>query len=366
LLVGTLRNLDTMHAGFDPGGLLWASIDYQQAQVPADRRLALRRGIIDSIRGIPGVESAAAARPLPLSGESARGPIAVKGVGQQTQTYFGYVDAGYFETMRTRLLAGRDFSERDDRSGPKVAIVNRTFTQLFLHRDNPVGLRFQIRAAPGQPEPQYEIVGLVEDTKYNDLREAFQPIAFLYDGQADRLSSNFNIILRSRLAAPVLADSVMRAVSGVNRAAVVYTRSVDSIVHASLIRERLMATLSAFFGIVAAALVAVGLYGVMSYTVTRRTHEIGIWVALGAQANEVLLLLFGQGVRLILVGIVCGLLGAAIITRSLRSMLFGLVPLDPATYLIASLALVVTAALATYIPARRAIRVDPVTALHSE
>jgi putative ABC transport system permease protein len=366
LLVGTLRNLDTMPAGFDSRGLLWASIDYQQAEVPIDRRLALRRDIVDHIRGIPGVESATSVRQVPLSGESSQGPIVIDGIGQQTQTYFEQVGAGYFETMRTHLLAGRDFSMRDDGGGPKVAIVNRAFTQLFLHRDNPVGLRFQIRAAPGQPEPPYQIVGLVEDTKYNDLREPFQPIAFLYDGQASRPSSNFNVVLRSRLAVPALADAVTRTVRGVNPAAVVYTQSVDGLVHASLIRERLMATLSAFFGIVAAALVAVGLYGVMSYTVTSRTSEIGIRMALGAQPSEVLLLLFGQGARLILVGLVGGLVGAALITRSLAAMLFGLVPLDPATYVTASLALVVAAASATYIPARRAIHVDPATALRSE
>jgi putative ABC transport system permease protein len=322
--------------------------------------------MLDHIRGIPGIESATSVRQVPLSGESSQGPIVIDGIGQQTQSYFEQVGAGYFETMRTRLIAGRDFSERDDPGGPKVAIVNRAFTQLFLHRDNPVGLTFQIRAAPGQPEPPYQIVGLVEDTKYNDLREPFQPIAFLYDGQANRPSSNFNVMLRSRLAAPALADAVTRSVTSVNPAAVVYTRSVDSLVHAALIRERLMATLSAFFGIVAVALVVVGLYGVMSYTVTRRTNEIGIRMALGARPKEVLVLLFGQGARLILVGIVSGLIGAAVIARSLAAMLFGLVPLDLATYVTASLVLAVAAVLATYIPARRAIHVDPATALRSE
>src|SRR4029077_11154619 len=170
LFVRTLGNLGTQDAGFRLNNLVWANIDYQQANVPVDRRVALRQQMVERLRAIPGVESAASVRQVPLGGESSLGPIVVNGIGQQTQSYFSRVGVGYFETIGTTLIAGRDFSIRDTVAAPRVAIVNRTFARLYLSQDNPVGLRFALRAAPGQPEPPYEIIGLVPDSKYNDLR----------------------------------------------------------------------------------------------------------------------------------------------------------------------------------------------------
>jgi ABC-type antimicrobial peptide transport system permease subunit len=248
---------------------------------------------------------------------------------------------------------------------PDVAIVNQAFARQFLDGANPVGRRLWIEAAPGSPDTPYEIVGLVGDTKYEDLREEFQPIVY-YAAAQDEGGAGAQIMIRSRLPQAETVAAVKRVLNEINPAITVKFEWLKPLIEATILRERLMATLSGFFGLLALVLACIGLYGILSYGVASRTTELGIRMALGAQRGAVFWLILREALWLVLIGMAVGLPLIFALTRLAATLLFDLSPTDPVSLSAAALLLFGVALLAGYLPSRRATRVDPIVALRYE
>jgi predicted permease len=290
----------------------------------------------------------------------------VRGETRKEIVNFNAVGAGYFKTMATPMLAGRDFDTRDTSNAGRVAIVTEQFAKTFFGGRNPVGGTFQIEEGAGVERPVYQIVGLVKDAKYTDLREEFTPVAFVAAAQDEKPDPFLQVVLRSSAPLPELTRAVAAAVAETSPRAIVNFRSLQTLVRESLLRERLMATLSGFFGLLAGLLATIGLYGVMSYTVERRKTEIGIRIALGADRRAVVGMIMRESFTLLAAGILVGGVAAIAAARWASALLFGLRPGDPATLAAASAALAVVATLATFVPARRAARLEPTMALKEQ
>jgi predicted permease len=366
LFVRSLRNLMTLDAGFSQDGILIVNLDLRRAGVAEDRRLQFYEEITARIAGLPGVASAANAFIVPVSGSGWNNTIVIGGTKYKQNVNFNRVSPGYFRTMGTPVLAGRDFDATDVPGPEPSAIVTQLFARQFFPNQNPIGQRFQIDEAPDRPHPIYRIVGLVKDSKYTDLREDFTPIAFMAASQDDEPFPFLQVVVRSTAPLTTLTAEVSAAVGQTNRAIVLDFQTMRTQVRDSLLRERLMATLSGFFGGLAALLATIGLYGVMSYTVVRRKSEIGIRMALGADRRAVLRMVMREAGVLLAAGVVVGLLLAVAAARAATALLFGLHPGDPATLAMAAGGLGLVAMLASYLPALRASRLEPTEALREE
>jgi predicted permease len=365
LFARTLQNLATADLGFQPDGLLAVNLDLRRDPIPQERRLAVDADLLDRLRALPSVQSAAQVSIVPLSGSGWNEPIVIDGVSQDGID-FNRVSPGYFQTMQTRLLRGRDFNTRDVAGAPPVAIVTETFVRKFLGAGDPIGRRFQIQVAPGQPNPAYQIVGVVQDQKYSGLRPAFGPIVFLAAAQDPEPDLFPEMLIRTRAPLATVSSDVAQAVGQVSPTIVLQLATMRQQMREMLLPERLMATLSVFFGVLAALLATIGLYGVLSYMVARRRNEIGIRMALGADTRTVVGLILREAGVLVIVGLVIGIVLAAVSGRAAGSLLYGLSASDPLTMAMAAGLLVAVAALASWIPAMRAARLDPNVALREE
>jgi predicted permease len=303
---------------------------------------------------------------MPVSGAGWNNEIVLNGTKISDPVNFNEVGAGYFRTMGTPILAGRDFDERDAPGAEKSAIVTELFAKKFLAGQNPIGQRFQIDEAPGTPQPVYRIVGVVKDTKYTDLREEFRPIAFLAASQDEKPDPYLQIAIRSGAPLTTITPAVVAAVGTFDRNIIVQFQTLPAMVRNSLLRERLMATLSGLFGGLAALIATIGLYGVMSYMVARRRSEIGVRMALGASRSDVVRLVMREASLLLVAGVVVGTVLAVAAARTAVTLLFGLHPGDPSTLAMAAAGLGTVAMLASYLPALRASRVQPTDALREE
>jgi len=374
LLVGallfsrSLGNLLRLDAGFQQSGILLTQVALTRLNLPPERRQAFKRELLDRIRAIPGVDSAADTNVVPLSGSSRSNRVWPDGSdrGQGKDSFFSRVGPAYFKTLGTPLVAGRDFDDHDTPTSPKVAMVNEAFARRVLNEANPVGKRFWIETTPNDPETLCEIVGLVKDTKYRDLREDFAPVAFLAASQDPRPSHFDQILIRSHVSLAGLVSAVKRTVGEINPEILIDFQVFKTQIESSLLRERLMATLSGFFGLLALLLASIGLYGIMSYAVASRTNELGIRLALGAEPRGLLWLILRETLLLVLVGVIIGLPAVLAATRLVSTLLYGLTPADPVSISLAALLMFAVAAVAGYIPARRAARVDPMVALRYE
>lgn len=244
--------------------------------------------------------------------------------------------------------------------------MNETFVGKILNGAKPVGVRFHVEGYVGRPTPTYEIVGLVKDTKYRDLREESRPIVFLAAAQNDQPDQFAQLVIRSSQPLSATLPMVKRALMEAGPEMAIEFRVLTTQIRDSLLRERLMATLSGFFGFLAALLATVGLYGVISYTVARRTNEIGIRMALGAQRGNVVGMIMREAGLLLAIGLAVGAALALAAARTATSLLFGLKPHDPMTIALAIVVLAAVAATASFLPAHRASRLDPMTALREE
>jgi predicted permease len=365
LFVGSLRNLMSVDAGFKQDGILVARLGYRSMKIPTERRVEYRRQILEKIRTIPGVTSAAHAMIVPLSGYGWQQPVKVDGkkIGGSSLCR---VTPGYFATLGTQLEAGRDFDNHDVASGVKVAIVNDAFAKKFFNGANPIGKLFQLDGNKDEPDPLYEVVGMVKNTKYFDLREDFKAVAYFPDTQDTRPNLAANIVIRADLPLSALVSAVKRNVAEVDPDIDIEFQPFRTQILDGLLRERLMATLSGFFGALAGVLAVIGLYGVISYMVARRTNEIGIRMALGASGGGILRLILREALVLLGIGLVVGAGLALAAARTAASMLFGVKSYDPATLTFAIVTLALVAVAASYIPARRAAGVDPMVALREE
>jgi putative ABC transport system permease protein len=367
LFVRSLRNLLTLDAGFRRDHVLSIRADYARARVPREQRTAFRRELLDRLRAVPGVTSAAGVRIVPLGGDFWNESISVEGTEVRRESAnFNRISPGYFETLGTPLLAGRDFEDRDGPGSEPVAIVTEAFGRKFLPGRSPVGQVFQTDNEAGGGALRYRIVGLVRDSKYGELREDFSPIVFVPMAQEENPRHGIAIVVRSDLPLATLQPSLISAITGLSPDVSVTFRPFRDILRDGLLRERLMASLSTFFGLLAAILAMVGLYGVVSFMVARRRNEIGVRIALGASRRDILVLVLREAGTLVAVGLAIGVVLAVGAAQLGRSLLFGLQPSDPATIAIASLGLAAVAAAASALPAHRAARLDPVVALREE
>ncbi len=362
----SLGKLLTVDTGFRQEGVLIATVNFQQLNLSPDSIPAFKDEFVDRIRATPGVESAAIGMIPFRDGGGNRiwmdGSDSRQGLGVNRSR----VGPDYFKTLQIPLLAGRDFDGRDTVGAPKAAIVNQAFARQFVNGANPVGRRFWIEATPGDSEKLYEIVGLVRDTKYEDLREEFGPIVYDTIGQTTGSGPVASVLIRSRLAQGESVAEVTRVLTQINPAITVSFKWFKPMIEATILRERLMATLSGFFGVLALVLASVGLYGILSYGVASRTRELGIRMALGAQAGNVRWLIVREALVLVIAGVAVGLPLIVAVTRLAATLLFGLTPTDPVSLLFAALLMLVVALVAGYLPSRRATRVDPLVALRCE
>jgi putative ABC transport system permease protein len=367
LFARSLRNLTTLNTGFQQSGILVTSIDFGRLHIPEDRFVAYNREIVKHVQAIPGVDSAAGGLMVPFGGETWNDSILLEGSDEEKGVAWeNFVGPGYFHTLGTPFLAGRDFDDRDTATSVKVAIVNQAFTRKFFKGQDPLGKRFRLHEPPGKPRPLYEIVGVTGDFKFQDMHEDYLPFMVFPATQMDRPQPNNQVIVRSTLPLTSLLASLKQAISEVNPGIDLQFKPIRTQVHDSLLQDELMATLSGFFGFLAALLAAIGLYGVISYMVVQRTKEIGIRMAIGAQRTDVMGMILGEASVLTLVGLVIGTALALASAQAAKSFLYGLKPRDPMTLVLAVVTLTAVAAFASFMPAFRASRLDPLMALRYE
>ncbi len=337
----------TVDAGFRESGLLIANLDMRRAAIPKQRQIAFEGELLERIRALPGVRGAAEAAIAPVSGSGWNERLILHGVTLKTFPMFNRVTPGYFQTLETTLLAGRDFGASDVQGGPLVAIVNQSFARKILHTENPIGASFEVEAEPGKPTPSYQVVGLVRDSKYRDLREDFGPVVFLPSSQETEPDPFAQLLIRSDAPLASVTASLKRTIADASPETSITFQTLSRQIEDSLLRERLMATLSGFFGGLAALLATLGLYGVMSYRV----------------ACRIVAMILREAAALLLVGLAAGTAVSLMVGHAASSLLFGLTPSDPTTLLAAALGLGLVAALAAWLPAARAARLDPNAAL---
>ena len=369
LFVRSLQNLLAVDAGFRPEGVLAVSLDLRRPDYSKDRLPVLYRELQERLSTQLGVLSIAQVGFTPISGSGWNNNIGPDGTvagGSGKESYFNRVGPGYFRTMGTPVIAGREFNEGDTLSSPQVAIVNELFAAKYFNGANPVGRTFHREVEKGKQEPLFQIVGLVKNTKYYQLREDFLPIGFFPIAQNDDPGAGATFVLRITGSVGEVMGHVRTAVAEVNPAIGIEFRLMSKQLEESLLRERLMATLSGGFGFLAGLLATLGLYGVISYMVARRRKEIGVRIALGADRGRVIRLVLREAVLLLVVGLGIGALLAFWAGRAAATLLFGLKPYDPVSMLGAMVALSIVALASSFLPARRAAAVEPMVALRDE
>jgi len=367
LFARSLRNLTTLNIGFQQNGILIASVDFTRLHLPEDQYTEYKRALSTPIKAIPGVEAAANAMLVPFGGNTWNDDIITEGSDKdQGVAWLNYLGPGYFQAIGTPLLAGRDFDDRDTATSVRVAIVNQAFVRKILKGADPLGKRFRIHEPPGKPRPLYEIVGVTGDNKFDDMHEEFLPFVYFPATQQEKPGPDDQIIIRSSLPLGGLMASIKQAINDVNPGIEFEFTVFKTKVHNSLVKDELLATLSGFFGFLAALLAAIGLYGVISYMVVQRTKEIGIRMAIGAKRVDVVGMILRQAGILTVAGLVIGTGLALASAQVAKSLLYGLKPRDPFTLVLAVLTLTAVAALASFLPAYRASRLDPLKALRYE
>jgi len=371
LLVESFLRLQKVPAGFDATNIMTARVTLPESNYAKPQQAAeFYKKLLERVSTLPGVQSAGAAWWIPLSGSEIifdfnieEHPVAA---GQQPVAQFNVVTPDYFQTVRAPIRSGRAFTERDDRNAPPVAIVSESFAKQYFPGENPIGKRFTPNGSvdPGKP-PVREIVGVVADMHLISLRQAPKPQIYISHQQF--AIQSMSLVVRKQIDPQSLTNTLRRTVAEIDKDVPIYrTRTLADYMSSSVAQPRLNAMLVGLFALIALLLAAAGIFGVMSYSVTQRTQEIGIRLALGAQRSDVLRLVVLQGMRFVGVGVVMGLIGVFVCTRLLQSLLFGIGATDLRTMFAVTLILSAVAFLACLLPARRATLVDPVRALRAE
>jgi len=368
LFVQSLHNLLTVEPGFRQDGILITSVAFGRLNLPPDRLPAVKSTVLERVRAIPGVDAASDVEKVPIGGSGTDNRVWLDGSDQAhaLASLFNRVGQDYFKTLGSSVVLGRDFDVHDTATSPNVAIVNEAWVSRFTTGGNPVGKRFWVEATPTTPETLYEIVGLVKNMKYNELRQDFMAVIFFPMSQDPSPSPGDQIMIHARIPLDSLTTSVRRVLSDVNPGIRYRFRVFKTEIYNSLLRERLMAIFSGCFGVLAGLLSAIGLYGVISYMVARRRNEIGIRMALGACRREILAMVLRESAMLLAAGLVAGALVSLAAATTASALLYGLKPYDAPTFGMAGAVLALVALAASYLPARRAARLDPTAALREE
>jgi putative ABC transport system permease protein len=383
LLVRSFWNLANVSPGFRPEHVQAASVWLPSPNDPTtgpyfkpEQQMVFYRKVLERLRSLPGVEEAGATDTLPLSGPRFTLSFKIQGrregFGELGQTGWSFVTPGYFHVMSIPLLRGRSFSDSDNLQVERVAIVNEAFMRKYFAGQDPIGQ--QVQPPPGafsfdrNLAPWYTIVGIVSNVKDNALDAAQIPLVYSPLSQDSQFSLSFVLRTRSGFDNPsALVEAITREVHAVDPQVPVFgARTMDEIVSRALSGRRFSMLLLVLFAALALVLSAVGIYGVVKYFVNQRTHEIGIRMALGAQPRDVLRLVFSFGVTMALAGVGIGLAAALVVTRWLSGLVYGISTTDAVTFVAAPLLLSFVALLACYVPAKRAMRVDPIVALRYE
>ncbi|MBA3714399.1 MAG: ABC transporter permease [Pyrinomonadaceae bacterium] len=371
LLINSFLRLLNVDPGFRADKLLTMRVVLPELKYPDQtRRTAFYTELVSRIETLPGVQSAAVTNwiPLVLQGDSQGISIEGRpdpGPGKNPIVVTRVVSPHYFNTMGIQLLRGRQFGEQDRVDAPRVVVVSQEMARRFWSGEDPLGKRIKTGGV-NSPSPWMEIVGVAKDVRQVKLDADPKPQMYVPYAQPVFFQPS-HLVVRTDVEPRSLATTVRRTVWGIDKDQPVSNIStMEDVLSESLARQRFSMLLLGIFAAVALVLAAVGIYGVMSYSVAQRTHEIGIRMALGAQASDVLKLAIGGGLKLVTIGIVIGLVAAYVLTRVMSSLLFGVTATDPLTFIGVSVSLVIVALMACFVPARRATKVDPLIALRYE
>jgi putative ABC transport system permease protein len=371
LLMKSFLRLRDVNPGFDPEGVLTLSISLTRADYPqADpRRTAFFQEAIARVGAIPGVNSVGAISHLPLGGRGVNMQFAAEDSGvPRANADLRVISSDYFSALRIPLRGGRGFTEMDTAKSPNVITVNESFARIFFPGMNPVGRHMTIEGGLGPPSRSFagEIVGVVGDVRHRGQEENARPEMYISYLQ-NTVWPVMNLVIRTNSDPAGFMPAVRREIQAIDKGQPVFNiKTMDQLLSESIAQRRFNMLLLASFAVLALSLAALGIYGVMSYTVSQRTHEIGVRMALGAQPADVLKLVVRQGLILMLCGIMIGLVGALALTPVMTSLLYGVSSTDPLTFAVVILVLAIASLLSCYIPARRATGVDPLNALRYE
>lgn len=370
LFLRSFLKLITMDIGFDRSNVLLVNVDLHTAKIVSEQQPAMFDDIERRLRALPGVVSAGRSILTPVSQRMWDNALLVDTPnapkGDDADANFNFVSPGYFETLRTPLLAGRNFNDTDTKTSAQVAIVNESLARRFFPNTDPLGKVFRVQPDPGKPAPPIQIVGLAKDAKYGSLRETDSVTAYFPITQVPEHAETQTFELRTTIRPSALISPVQDAVAGVSKAIPLDFRTLEEQVDDSLVQERLLATLSTFFGALAVLLAMIGLYGALSYLVAQRQAEFGIRLALGAPRASILRLVMRDVLLVLGGGVATGICISLAAVGVLQKMLFGLAARDTLTLLLSVGVLSAVALVAGYLPARRAMRVDPMVALRYE
>ncbi len=365
LFVRSYRNLATLNPGMREKGITVAFFGFRSLNIEPENEAEFKRQLVEDIRSVPGVENAASTTNTPLGGSTWSHGIRVG--SREGSSRFTYASPTYFATMNIPLLTGRNFTDADTNNTPLVLIVNQSFIRQFLGNTQPIGQLIHVMPEPQYPERTFQIVGTIPDTKYNDLRIDPEPIAYVPAAQLPITAQNpFMAMMIASSGGAATLTAIRRSFETKHPEVNVGFFDFRQGIEDSLVGDRMMAMLSGFFGLLAAILVVVGLYGVLSYLITQRRNEIGIRIALGASRRRVIALIMRDSAVMLCVGVVIGTALALLAGRTAGSLLFGLKAYDPATLGFAIGLLAVIAVIASWLPARKASRLDAVAALRCD
>jgi putative ABC transport system permease protein len=379
LLLRSFWRLLEVRPGFEPHRLMTAKIWLPFPNDPAEdlyrvteKRAAFYREVLRRVGGLPGVEQAAVGGPssLPMNSSRNQTPFVIENRAAESQrapvAAVARVSPGYFDVLKTPLMRGRAFTDADNSTGQPVAVINQALERLYWHGGDPIGQHLKLASGELRDRvTDVAIVGVVGDIKSEGFDVAGAPSIYVPELQSPPYGSV--VYLRTAGDPGALGEAIRREVQAVDPTVPVFgIRTMDSVVAKNLASRRFALELLGFFAAVAALLASIGIYGVMAYTFTRRIGEMGLRMALGAQRDDILKIVLGEGARIVVLGVAAGLIGAAMLTRFLQTMLFDIEPTDPITFGALTTLLALVALLACLIPARRATRVDPLVALRHE
>jgi predicted permease len=370
LFVRTLTNFENKNLGFNQKNLLLFGLDPTRAGYQGPRLLNFFQQLLPRIQSLPGVQSATATGFIPLSGWSNNTNITVVGSNRKiTDNHLRWNTVGpdFFRTTGIPIILGRGITEADVATSPHVAVVDQTFVHKYLGDANPLGQHFYLGASTPNPDFTFTIVGVVKPAELTNIHAEPVAKAYMAYAQFPQFLSALYFFVRTPGNPTGLLPEIRDAVRQMDPNLPLMNVSTQTELTAeALDQERLFARLSSFFGLLALVLASIGLYGTMAYSVARKTHEIGIRMALGANSLGVLRMLLAQGMKLTLIGVAIGIAGALAATRLISSMIYGVTATDPLTFCSVAACLIFVALLACYIPARRAMRTDPMVALRYE